>query len=413
MRPGHYADSDRRAKRVSPRESRGPTSASATASTLSCSPHERAPNQFRLLGQRRFLPFFGAAGARRVQRQRLSQRPRHPHRSGGTISTSMQPEVLTNLAGGLFILPYLLFSGLAGQLADRFDKSRVVQAVKATRDPDHGARGHRASPRAICTILMAALFMLGMHSTFFAPAQIRPAAADPQPNGADRRQRDARDGHVPRASCSARWRAACSRRATAPARSSARSSPSRGVGLVLSLIMPRGAGGDPGAAHRLESVALVDGVDPRGARIPRGVPVRAGQLVVLVLRRARARAVAALREDGARRVGRSRHRVPVRLLAGVGIGSLLCEKLSGGKVEIGLVPFGSIGLTVFALDLALASPTSGAAHEVLSCARVPPPAGLLAHPARTSPSSASSAASSSCRSMRSSSSARGPKSCRA
>jgi hypothetical protein len=44
--------------------------------------------------------------------------------------------------------------------------------------------------------------------------------------------------------------------------------------------------------------------------------------------------------------------------AGVGIGSLLCEKLSGGKVEIGLVPFGSIGLTVFALDLALGSPAS-------------------------------------------------------
>jgi hypothetical protein len=42
--------------------------------------------------------------------------------------------------------------------------------------------------------------------------------------------------------------------------------------------------------------------------------------------------------------------------AGVGVGSLLCEKLSGGKVEIGLVPFGSIGLTVFALDIALASP---------------------------------------------------------
>jgi 1-acyl-sn-glycerol-3-phosphate acyltransferase len=42
----------------------------------------------------------------------------------------------------------------------------------------------------------------------------------------------------------------------------------------------------------------------------------------------------------------------------VGIGSLLCEKLSGGKVEIGLVPFGSIGLTVFALDLALGSPAT-------------------------------------------------------
>ncbi len=36
---------------------------------------------------------------------------------------------------------------------------------------------------------------------------------------------------------------------------------------------------------------------------------------------------------------------------GIGVGSLLCEKLSGHKVEIGLVPFGSIGMTLFAVDL--------------------------------------------------------------
>jgi len=40
---------------------------------------------------------------------------------------------------------------------------------------------------------------------------------------------------------------------------------------------------------------------------------------------------------------------------GIGVGSLLCERLSGRKVEIGLVPFGSIGMTVFAVDLWLAS----------------------------------------------------------
>ena len=40
---------------------------------------------------------------------------------------------------------------------------------------------------------------------------------------------------------------------------------------------------------------------------------------------------------------------------GIGIGSLLCEKLSGHKIEIGLVPFGSIGMTVFAVDLYFSS----------------------------------------------------------
>jgi hypothetical protein len=40
---------------------------------------------------------------------------------------------------------------------------------------------------------------------------------------------------------------------------------------------------------------------------------------------------------------------------GIGVGSLLCETLSGHKIEIGLVPLGSIGLSVFGIDLYLAS----------------------------------------------------------
>ncbi len=40
---------------------------------------------------------------------------------------------------------------------------------------------------------------------------------------------------------------------------------------------------------------------------------------------------------------------------GIGVGSLLCERMSGRRVELGLVPFGSIGLTLFAVDLWLAS----------------------------------------------------------
>src|SRR5262249_4036377 len=40
---------------------------------------------------------------------------------------------------------------------------------------------------------------------------------------------------------------------------------------------------------------------------------------------------------------------------GIGVGSRVCERLSGRRVEVGLVPFGSIGLTVFAIDLWLAS----------------------------------------------------------
>ncbi len=45
-------------------------------------------------------------------------------------------------------------------------------------------------------------------------------------------------------------------------------------------------------------------------------------------------------------------------IIGISTGSLLCEKLSGKQVEIGLVPFGAIGLTLFGLDLYLASPAT-------------------------------------------------------
>ena len=45
-------------------------------------------------------------------------------------------------------------------------------------------------------------------------------------------------------------------------------------------------------------------------------------------------------------------------IVGISTGSLLCEKLSGRQVEIGLVPFGAIGLTLFGLDLYFASPAT-------------------------------------------------------
>jgi hypothetical protein len=50
---------------------------------------------------------------------------------------------------------------------------------------------------------------------------------------------------------------------------------------------------------------------------------------------------------------------------GIGIGSLLCERFSAGRIELGLVPFGSIGLTLFGLDLAIASPSGMLTAEPL------------------------------------------------
>jgi 1-acyl-sn-glycerol-3-phosphate acyltransferase len=321
-----------------------------------------APNQFRLLGQRRFLPFFGA--------QALGAFNDNLYRSallilitfGGTISTSMQPEVLTNLAGGLFILPYLLFSGLAGQIADRFDKSHVVQAVKATEILIMALAGTGLASGNL-TVLMSALFMLGMHSTFFAPAKygLLPQILQPaELIGGNAMLEMGTFLAILLGTLAGGVLAASHGTGTIVGALVGVAA----VGVVLSLIMPRAAPADP--ALRIDwNLWRASMGSIRAARESRAVFLSVlgnswfwfyGALVL-----------AQLPLFVKTVLGGSQEVVTLFLFvfsAGVGVGSLLCEKLSGGKVEIGLVPFGSIGLTVFALDLAFGAP-GNAAHEAL------------------------------------------------
>src|SRR4029450_12843976 len=87
-------------------------------------------SQFRLLRQRRFLPFFGAQALGAFNDNAYKNVLVIVATYHAASYTQLEPELLTNMAGGLFILPYVLFSGIAGQLADRFDKTRVLQAGK-------------------------------------------------------------------------------------------------------------------------------------------------------------------------------------------------------------------------------------------------------------------------------------------
>ena len=88
---------------------------------------------------------------------------------------------LVALAGGVFILPYVLLSATAGQVADRFDMASTIRAVKwaevglmvvASAGFMLGSAG----------LLFAVLFGLGVHSTFFGPLKyaILPAHLDGQ-----------------------------------------------------------------------------------------------------------------------------------------------------------------------------------------------------------------------------------------
>ena len=75
---------------------------------------------------------------------------------------------ITNLAVGLFILPYLLFSTTAGQLADRFDKAMLIRRVKLAEILIMLA-GCYALYSLNLYLMLGILFLLGIQSSFFGP----------------------------------------------------------------------------------------------------------------------------------------------------------------------------------------------------------------------------------------------------
>lgn len=125
-------------------------------------------NAARLLATRRFAPLFatqflGAFNDNLFRSAMLFLIAfRLSHGPGGAIAAS--------LTGGVFILPYFLFSSLSGELADRIDKARVVRGVK---------RAELAIMLAAAAgllwpsqgLLYAALFAMGTHSTVFGPVK--------------------------------------------------------------------------------------------------------------------------------------------------------------------------------------------------------------------------------------------------
>ncbi|OLF39429.1 MFS transporter [Psychrobacter sp. Cmf 22.2] len=80
----------------------------------------------------------------------------------------VEVSILNNLAAMLFILPYFLFSALAGQIADKFEKSKLTRFVKLLElvIMTVAAIGFVFEWYAL---LFVALFLMGTHSTFFGP----------------------------------------------------------------------------------------------------------------------------------------------------------------------------------------------------------------------------------------------------
>src|SRR5215210_4766857 len=94
-------------------------------------PNENAhPNQFALLTQRRFAPFFWT--------QFLGAGNDNLFKFAFTVLVTYQLQVswldakqAGLVIGALFILPFLLFSATSGQITDKYDKTRVIRFVKS------------------------------------------------------------------------------------------------------------------------------------------------------------------------------------------------------------------------------------------------------------------------------------------
>jgi len=319
-------------------------------------------SQFRLLGQRRYLPFFVAqafgAFNDNVFKNVLVILATYQTASYGNIDLAQ----LTNLAGGLFILPYILFSGIAGELADRFDKALILKAVKAAEIPVMALAGIGFALHDI-TVLLAALFLMGMQSTFFAPAKygILPEVLhDTELVGGNALLETGTFLAILIGTLTAGILAVRGETGVVVTTVIAIAA----AGFLVSLAIPRRLPASPGlrvdwrlwkstwdnirvaAESRVvfQSLLGASWFWFYGALILAQLPLFSKVII-----------------------GGSEQVVTTMLVifsVGIGLGSLLCERLSGHKVEIGLVPFGSIGLTIFAIDLYFASPASPSPIEL-------------------------------------------------
>ncbi|MDH4390598.1 MAG: MFS transporter, partial [Aquabacterium sp.] len=127
------------------------------------------PNQFTLLRQRRFGPFFWV--------QFLGAGNDNLFKFAFTVLVTYQlqvpwlPEGLAGLViGALFILPFVLFSATSGQLADKLEKSRLMRFVKNLEIAIMAA-GALGFLTAHAGLLLACVFLMGLHSTLFGPVK--------------------------------------------------------------------------------------------------------------------------------------------------------------------------------------------------------------------------------------------------
>lgn len=310
-------------------------------------------NQFALLGQRRFLPFFvtQALGAfnDNVYRQAIIGLL-------GYMAVSTDDKALyANLAPAIFILPYFLFSATAGQIAEKLEKARLVRITTAMEIAIMSVAAVGFLTQNL-VVLLVALFLTGVQSTLFGPVKyaMLPAVLHS-------RELTGGNGLVEMGTSLAILFGMIAGGsifeaggANGPVIAAVAIVALAVTGNLVSRAIPPAGAGDTGV--RVTWNPIPESV--RTWRMTRQQPAVANAVLgvswfwfVGTVLTAQLPAYADVHLGANGQTG-SLYIFALALFSiGVGTGSLLCEKLSARTVEIGLVPVGAAGMTAFLLDL--------------------------------------------------------------
>jgi 1-acyl-sn-glycerol-3-phosphate acyltransferase len=321
-------------------------------------------NEFNLLKQRRFLPFFVT--------QFLGAFNDNVFKNALIILIAFQAagadashsNLLINLSAGLFVLPFFLFSANAGQLSDKYEKSRYIRGVKLLEIAIMCAAAVGFYLGNVYW-LIALLFLMGFQSTLFGPAKysILPQHLKPE---------ELVGGNA--------WIETATNLAIL-------------LGTILGGILIALPQGPHWVGGTVVTLAVLGYLSSRAIPLaPPAAPdlqinwnpltetwniLRITYQNFTVFQSVLGISwfwflgsvyVAQLPNFTKLSLGGGEHVITLLLALfaiGIGAGSLLCERMSGHKVELGLVPFGSIGLTVFGVDLFFATPATPPGGELL------------------------------------------------
>jgi len=321
--------------------------------------------QFQLLKTRRFLPFFGTQFLGAFNDNLFKNSLIVLLTFQAASWTTLKPELLANMAAGIFILPFFLFSATAGQLADKYDKAKLARLVKLLEIVIMLVASAGFAMHSL-NLLMGALFLFGVHSTLFGPVKyaILPQHLKEEELIGGNALVEAgtfvailigtiTGGLIAGLSQGTIWISIGGLLVATAGYFASRQIPPAPAPAPELRVNPNPfteTWRNIGFARENRTVFLsILGVSwfwLYGALFLAQFPAYAKNVL-----------------------GGSETAVTLLLAVftiGIGVGSMLCERMSGKMVEIGLVPFGSIGLTLFGLDLAWSSPTMPPVGEPLT-----------------------------------------------